>query len=195
MARTSSSPKCFRSFGRRFPTAELRLVGPAPEEIAAYGRAPDGVKFCGFVPSLEEAYASARIVVCPIRYGGGTRVKLVEAAGWGKPIVSTTLGAEGLGMINDVHALIADSPEAACGCVRLAVCGRRKMFGALPCSAHARRRRIRCPTRVRAIGAYIHRRVNRKERDFSARWPVILKSILLTSICGAMLEAGEPLPR
>jgi len=103
---------------RRFPTAELRLVGPAPEKIAAYGHAPDGVKFCGFVPSLEEAYGAARIVVCPIRYGGGTRVKLVEAAGWGKPIVSTTLGAEGLGMINDVHALIADSPEGladACG--------------------------------------------------------------------------------
>jgi hypothetical protein len=96
----------------RLPTAELWLVGPAAEKMVAFSNAPAGVKFLGFVPDLDAVYEAARIVICPIRYGGGTRVKLVEAAGYAKPIVSTTLGAEGLGMINGVHALIADSPES-----------------------------------------------------------------------------------
>jgi hypothetical protein len=106
----------------RFPTAELWLVGPAAEKTAAFNRPPAGVKFLGFVPNLDAVYAAARIVICPIRYGGGTRVKLVEAAGYAKPIVSTTLGAEGLGMIHEVHALIADSPESiADACTSLLV--------------------------------------------------------------------------
>jgi hypothetical protein len=106
----------------RFPTAELWLVGPAAEKMSAFSRPPAGVKFLGFVSDLDAVYAAARIVICPIRYGGGTRVKLVEAAGYAKPIVSTTIGAEGLGMIHGVHALIADSPdEIADACASLLV--------------------------------------------------------------------------
>jgi glycosyltransferase involved in cell wall biosynthesis len=102
------------------PKAEVRLVGASPERMPSFARTPNGVTFCGFVADLDREYTSARVVICPIRYGGGTRVKLVEAAGWGKPIVSTTVGAEGLGMVNGVHAMIADSSQTfADGCIRL----------------------------------------------------------------------------
>jgi hypothetical protein len=105
---------------RRVPEAELHLVGASPQSIPSFARKPDGVKFLGYADDLPATYAASRIVVCPIRYGGGTRVKLVEAAGWGKPIVSTTIGAEGLGMVHGTDALIADSPESfAEACVTL----------------------------------------------------------------------------
>lgn len=105
---------------RRVPEAELHLVGASPQSIPSFARKPDGVKFLGYADDLPATYAASRLVICPIRYGGGTRVKLVEAAGWGKPIVSTTIGAEGLGMVHGNDALIADSPESfADACISL----------------------------------------------------------------------------
>ena len=104
----------------RVPEAELNVVGAAPQKIPSFHRKPEGVTFHGYAEDLPAVYAGSRIVVCPIRYGGGTRVKLVEAAGWGKPIVSTTVGAEGLGMVHGNEALIADSAETfADACVSL----------------------------------------------------------------------------
>jgi hypothetical protein len=105
---------------RRVPEAELHLVGALPQKIPSYHRKPVGVKFLGYADDLPATYAASRIVICPIRYGGGTRVKLVEAAGWGKPIVSTTIGAEGLGMVHGNDALIADTAESfADACISL----------------------------------------------------------------------------
>ena len=105
---------------RRVPDAELHLVGASPQSIPSFTRKPEGVKFLGYADDLPATYAASRVVVCPIRYGGGTRVKLVEAAGWGKPIVSTTIGAEGLGMVHGNDALIADSAGSfADACVSL----------------------------------------------------------------------------
>lgn len=102
------------------PSAELWLAGVGCEALQAYPRAPANVRFLGFVDDLEAIYVSARVVVCPIRSGGGTRVKLIEAAAWGKPIVTTTLGAEGLGMRPDQDALFADEAAGfAAACVRL----------------------------------------------------------------------------
>lgn len=110
--------RIFPSIRERFPNAQLRLVGGKPEWIPSFSQRPAGVTFVGFVPDLAAEYARARLVICPIRSGGGTRVKLVEAAGRGKPIVSTTIGAEGLDMVNGTHALIADDATSfaeSCG--------------------------------------------------------------------------------
>jgi glycosyltransferase involved in cell wall biosynthesis len=102
------------------PDVEAWFVGANPQSIASHAHPPARVKFLGFVDSLADAYRAARVVICPIRYGGGTRVKLVEASGWGKAIVTTTLGAEGLGMVPGEHALFADDADAfAASCVRL----------------------------------------------------------------------------
>jgi glycosyltransferase involved in cell wall biosynthesis len=87
------------------------MVGEGPEQIPSFRRRPPGVKFLGFVDRLDSIYASTRVVCSPIRSGGGTRVKLVEAASYGRPIISSSIGAEGLPLMNEVSILIRDSPE------------------------------------------------------------------------------------
>ncbi len=104
----------------QLPDARLIVAGPAPEKISQFASPPPGVEFTGFVDDLEELYGSIRVVVCPILSGAGTRVKLVEAAAFGKPIVSTRIGAEGLDFEDGVHALLRDDPaEMAEGCIAL----------------------------------------------------------------------------
>lgn len=104
----------------QLPEAELWLAGTAPDHIPAYRQQPEGVRFLGFVDDLDAVYRQARLVICPIRYGSGTRVKLIEAAAWAKPIVSTPIGAEGLGMVEGRDALLADAPQDfAAHCVTL----------------------------------------------------------------------------
>jgi hypothetical protein len=93
------------------PEATFHVIGASPEAIPAFHQQPRNVKFLGFVDDLDEAYREARGVVCPILWGGGTRVKLIEAAVKGKAVVSTTLGCEGLDFRPDQEVLIADDAE------------------------------------------------------------------------------------
>ena len=63
----------------------------------------------------------ADMAVIPIRFGSGTRIKIIEAFAHRVPVVSTTIGAEGLDALDGVHLLLADEPEAfADACHRLA---------------------------------------------------------------------------
>lgn len=94
------------------PDARLIMAGSHPENIRSYPAAVPGVEFTGFVEDLSALYARSRIVCCPILSGGGTRVKIVEAAAYGKPIVSTPIGVEGLSMQDGENALIRQSPAA-----------------------------------------------------------------------------------
>jgi glycosyltransferase involved in cell wall biosynthesis len=105
---------------REMPAAQLFIAGKNPEGLAASSRARDGVRVLGFVPSLQDLYRRAAVMCCPIRAGSGTRVKIIEAAGNGVPVVSTTLGAEGLDYIDGREILLRDTPEALAGaCVAL----------------------------------------------------------------------------
>ena len=102
------------------PDARLIIAGTHPENIRAYSKGVPGVEFTGFVDDLDELYARSRVVCCPILSGGGTRVKMIEAAAYGKAIVSTRIGAEGLEMINGRDFLERDSPRAfADACLEL----------------------------------------------------------------------------
>jgi glycosyltransferase involved in cell wall biosynthesis len=62
----------------------------------------------GFVPDLADVFRTHRAMIVPLRHGGGTRLKILEALAWGLPVVSTSLGAAGLGLVDGQHALIAD---------------------------------------------------------------------------------------
>ena len=69
---------------------------------------------------MDPELARADLVVVPVRYGSGTRVKILEAFAHRIPVVSTTIGAEGLGAADGVHLLVADDPDAfADRCARL----------------------------------------------------------------------------
>lgn len=93
------------------PDAQLCFVGAGGEHIPMPSPRPSGVIIRGFVDELEEVYGEASVVVCPILTGGGTRIKLLEAALHGLPIVSTTLGAEGLALKSDAEILVRDDPQ------------------------------------------------------------------------------------
>ena len=75
------------------------------------GRSP-GVIAHGRVDDLDDYYRSTRAVIAPIRYGSGVRIKILEAFGRGRPVVSTTIGAEGIPAVDGTHLLIADEPHS-----------------------------------------------------------------------------------
>lgn len=104
----------------RAPEARLLVAGKSPDAIPSFAGAPAGVTFTGFVPDLDRLYAQSRLVVCPLTVGGGTRVKLLEAASYARPMVSTRIGAEGLDFVDGQEILLRDGDAAFAEiCVRL----------------------------------------------------------------------------
>jgi glycosyltransferase involved in cell wall biosynthesis len=93
------------------PEARFKIIGgrPPPSIQALAG---PGVELTGFVPDLRPHLAAAALVVVPLRLGGGTRLKIVEAMAMGKAIVSTTLGAEGIEAVSGRDLVIEDQPAA-----------------------------------------------------------------------------------
>ncbi|MGA2837599.1 MAG: glycosyltransferase [Acidimicrobiales bacterium] len=95
----------------RLPGARIRLAGQSTPEVEALADEPD-VTVTGLVLSMVDELARADVVLVPLRSGSGTRLKVLEAFAHRVPVVSTTIGAEGLDVVDGVHLLIADTPEA-----------------------------------------------------------------------------------
>jgi glycosyltransferase involved in cell wall biosynthesis len=103
IAEASPKSRC-KIIGGRPPPSLLALAGPR-------------VELTGFVSDLRPHLAAAAAVVVPLRLGGGTRLKIVEAMAMGKAIVSTTLGAEGIEAVRGRDILVEDEPAAFAGAV------------------------------------------------------------------------------
>ena len=93
------------------PDARLKIIGDRPPP-SLRGLASPRIEVTGFVPDLRPHLAAAAAVIVPLRLGGGTRLKVVEAMAMGKAIVSTTLGAEGIEAVSGRDILVADEPAA-----------------------------------------------------------------------------------
>ena len=94
----------------RRPDARLRIVGKdLPAALAERVRAAGGEPV-GFVDDVTPEFAQASLLLVPLWTGAGARIKIVEAMAAGVPVVSTPIGAEGLGLVSGTHALIAESP-------------------------------------------------------------------------------------
>lgn len=101
----------------RLPGVTVALVGAAPPPVVQDLAGP-GVIVAGDVDEVGSWYARARACVVPIHAGAGTRTKIPEAWAHRRPVVSTTIGAEGLP--TDVGVLVADDADAfAAACARL----------------------------------------------------------------------------
>lgn len=97
---------------RRAPEARLVVVGKSPLPcIRALGDRSD-VVVTGSVPDVEPYYARCALSVVPLRGGGGTRLKILESMALGRAVVSTSLGCEGLEVVDGEHLLVADAPDA-----------------------------------------------------------------------------------
>jgi polysaccharide biosynthesis protein PslH len=101
------------------PQARCKIIGARPPASVAQLAGPR-VEITGFVEDLRPHLAAAAALVVPLRLGSGTRLKIVEGMAMGRPIVSTTLGAQGIEAVPERDLLIADEPsEFASAVVRL----------------------------------------------------------------------------
>jgi glycosyltransferase involved in cell wall biosynthesis len=98
----------------------VRIVGPgATPRVLALSRLPE-VQVVGPIADLAPEYARAAAAIVPLRAGSGTRIKILEAISYRCPVVSTSIGAEGLSLQPEEHVLIADTPhEFAAACLRV----------------------------------------------------------------------------
>jgi glycosyltransferase involved in cell wall biosynthesis len=94
------------------PTARLQIVGraPAPALIRRIHETP-GVELHADVPDIRPFLARSSVLVVPLRIGGGSRLKILEAAAAGVPVISTRVGAEGLELVPGEHYTAADEPR------------------------------------------------------------------------------------
>jgi glycosyltransferase involved in cell wall biosynthesis len=94
----------------RYPDIDFAIVGrdPSPEVRRL---ASDRILVTGTVADIRPFYRRAVVVVAPLLVGGGTRLKILEAMAGGVPVVSTTVGAEGIEAENNIHLLLANTPE------------------------------------------------------------------------------------
>jgi len=100
------------------PEFTLDIVGSSPPPaVRRLARAP-GVHVIGRVPDPRPWLRDAAIVVVPLRAGSGTRLKILEAWAAGRPVVSTTVGAEGLDAAHGRHLLVADDAPGFARAVR-----------------------------------------------------------------------------
>jgi glycosyltransferase involved in cell wall biosynthesis len=93
------------------PSRRVSVMGRnPPPDLLRLARMDERVDVQGFVDDVRPAITRAPVYVCPIRVGGGTRLKILDALAMERALVSTDLGVEGLGLEPDVHYLRANSP-------------------------------------------------------------------------------------
>ena len=107
------------------PGARVKLIGRYDAFVADVVER-DGVELCGEVPDITEALADVDLLVVPLRFGAGTRHQGPRGVRAGLPLVSTTVGCEGIPVVDGEHLVIADDADAfaraACACCATTRC-------------------------------------------------------------------------
>ncbi len=105
---------------RALPDAQLHLVGRDPSDAVRKLAQDPSVHVSGTVPDVRPYLWRSTALLVPLRYGSGVRTKILEGFAAGRPVVSTTVGCEGLPVHPGEDILVADSAEEFAGaCVRL----------------------------------------------------------------------------
>jgi|GEM_PF-204877 len=101
------------------PNLQVTIVGNNPTPYVQGLQGAD-IKITGYVPSTEPYLRNARVSVAPLTFGAGMKGKIGEAMAHGLPVVTTSIGAEGIGLATGENAIIADTPEEfASGIIKL----------------------------------------------------------------------------
>ncbi len=93
------------------PDMKIYIVGSnTPEELRAYQSS--NVQVMGYVEDVDSLFHKCRVFVSPLRYGSGMKGKVGQALSYGLPVVTTSIGAEGIGLEHDYNACVADDAES-----------------------------------------------------------------------------------
>lgn len=96
----------------KFPKMRFSIIGNnPPQKLLDMARNDERIEVLGYVDDVRPYFAGASISICPIRDGGGTRLKILDAMAMGMPIISTTIGCEGIDVSPGKDVLIANTPE------------------------------------------------------------------------------------
>jgi sugar transferase (PEP-CTERM/EpsH1 system associated) len=95
----------------RYPEAKMAIVGQRPHPRLEPLRKVSGITITGWVPDVRPYIAGATVYAAPLRVGGGTRLKLLQAMAMEASIVATSLGAEGFPVTHGCELLLADNPD------------------------------------------------------------------------------------
>ncbi len=88
----------------------LTIIGKNPPvQLQSLGKDNDDINILGYVEDIRPHMERAKVFICPIMEGGGTRIKILDAFAQGIPVVSTIVGAEGLDLEKGKHILLADT--------------------------------------------------------------------------------------
>ncbi len=118
------------------PRASLSIIGrDPPASLKTEALAHEDVRVVGTVPDMRPHLASAAVYIVPLRIGGGTRLKILEAMAMARPVVSTRVGCEGLSVVPDRDLLVADSPDEFARAV-LRLLGDRALAGSMGQAGH-----------------------------------------------------------
>jgi sugar transferase (PEP-CTERM/EpsH1 system associated) len=97
---------------KRVPDVVMNVVGRGPGPVLEQiGAEDEAVNVLGFVDDVRDPMGTAAVYVVPLRVGGGTRLKILDAMAMGKAVVSTTVGAEGLDLTAGEDIVLADEPQ------------------------------------------------------------------------------------
>jgi len=112
--------KCWPILKARRPKLKFYVVGPgAAEALQSIARRDESIIVTGGVNDVRTYMRRAKIFVCPVRLGSGLRFKIFEAMASGLPLVTTTIGAEGIPLQNGDNCFMADKPEIMAECIDL----------------------------------------------------------------------------
>ena len=125
------------------PEARLLIGGQGSLDLASGCGSPAGVHYLGYVEDLAALYGSTRMVCCPITSGSGTRLKLIEAAGYARAMIATRFAAEGLDFRRGSRDLVREKRSGDCHRLRTAIARRRAVPLAGRGSTRAYAREIR----------------------------------------------------
>ena len=98
---------------KRIPEATLTIIGKNPPQdfLDAATRHPEAIKITGYVPELSPYLEQSTVMVVPVRAGGGMRVRILEAFAYAMPVVTTTIGLEGINAELEKDVLVADTAK------------------------------------------------------------------------------------
>lgn len=100
---------CWQQLKAEFPDLKLYIIGKKPDErLITLSKKYDGIELMGFVEDLEIYFTKCKVNIIPLRFGSGMKVKTINGLCRGIPIVSTSIGAEGLKVTDGKDILIAD---------------------------------------------------------------------------------------